>query len=153
MLILEEHIALAADRDRLILVHTPHLEDKLKGTKLTMDAIENRFDRVLLDVVDQDEDEESNALDALLPDVDEAAAAAIAVTYRLDLLNSADQVDDVRRGVSIAKNRILPDLDLTGSWTLDSDSDQLRALNFREERRTWQGSVQLRIDDRKTGKS
>ena len=104
----------------------------------------------LLDVVDQDEDEESNALDALLPDIDEAAAAEIAITYRLDLLNSADQVDDVRRGVLIAKNRILPDLDLTGSWTLDSDSNQLRALNFREERRTWQGGVQLRIDDRKT---
>ena len=39
--VLERHIAIAADRDELILVHTPHLEDKLKGTKLIVDAILN----------------------------------------------------------------------------------------------------------------
>ncbi|MBX2852982.1 MAG: TatD family hydrolase, partial [Phycisphaeraceae bacterium] len=37
--ILETQIDLAAQHDQLILVHTPHLEDKLKGTKLIMDAI------------------------------------------------------------------------------------------------------------------
>lgn len=37
--ILEEQIALAEKYDQLILVHTPHLEDKLKGTRLIMDAI------------------------------------------------------------------------------------------------------------------
>src|SRR5262249_8176493 len=37
--ILEEHIALAAKHRQLILVHTPHLEDKLKGTRLIIDAI------------------------------------------------------------------------------------------------------------------
>ena len=36
--ILEEHIALAQERDLPILVHTPHLEDKLKGDD--KDAIE-----------------------------------------------------------------------------------------------------------------
>ena len=30
--ILEEHLQLAADRNQLVLVHTPHLEDKRKGT-------------------------------------------------------------------------------------------------------------------------
>jgi len=39
--VLEWHIALAAERNELILVHTPHLEDKLKGTRLIMDAIIN----------------------------------------------------------------------------------------------------------------
>ena len=39
--ILEEHIEFAAEREQMILVHTPHLEDKLKGTRLIMDAIEN----------------------------------------------------------------------------------------------------------------
>ena len=34
--ILEEHIALAQERDLPILVHTPHLEDKLKGTRLRL---------------------------------------------------------------------------------------------------------------------
>lgn len=51
--VLERHIALAADRGELILVHTPHLEDKLKGTRLIMDAIRNepRIDpgRVVID--------------------------------------------------------------------------------------------------------
>ena len=39
--ILEEQIDLARRHDRLILVHTPHLEDKLKGTRLIMDALGN----------------------------------------------------------------------------------------------------------------
>ncbi|MFN3165677.1 MAG: TatD family hydrolase [Phycisphaeraceae bacterium] len=55
--ILEAHIDLAAEHDRLILVHTPHLEDKLKGTKLIMDAIRNHGSidpgRVLIDHVEE----------------------------------------------------------------------------------------------------
>ncbi len=55
--ILEEQIALAAEYDQLILVHTPHLEDKLKGTKLIMHAIKanGRIDpgRVLIDHVEE----------------------------------------------------------------------------------------------------
>jgi len=39
MLVLEKHIALAAEHDQLILAHTPHLEDKLKGTKLILDVL------------------------------------------------------------------------------------------------------------------
>ena len=37
--VLEKHIDLAARHDQLILVHTPHLEDKLKGTRLILDAL------------------------------------------------------------------------------------------------------------------
>lgn len=39
MTILEEHIDLAARHGTLILTHSPHLEDKLKGTRLIVDAI------------------------------------------------------------------------------------------------------------------
>ncbi len=57
MEILEEHLALAADHDQLVLVHTPHLEDKLKGTRLIIDAVRNngRIDpgRVLIDHVEE----------------------------------------------------------------------------------------------------
>jgi predicted metal-dependent TIM-barrel fold hydrolase len=53
LVILEEQIALASEYDQLILVHTPHLEDKLKGTRLIMDAISANSgidpDRVLID--------------------------------------------------------------------------------------------------------
>lgn len=55
--ILEEHVNLAAEHNQLILVHTPHLEDKLKGTRLIVDLIKNdsRIDpnRVLIDHVEE----------------------------------------------------------------------------------------------------
>ncbi len=51
--ILEEQIALAAQHNTLLLVHTPHLEDKLKGTLMILDAIERNGNidpgRVLID--------------------------------------------------------------------------------------------------------
>jgi predicted metal-dependent TIM-barrel fold hydrolase len=56
MVILEEHLALADRLDQLVLVHTPHLEDKLKGTLLIMDAVANAGispDRVLIDHVEE----------------------------------------------------------------------------------------------------
>src|SRR5207253_9530015 len=39
MKVLEMHVDLAARHNQMILVHTPHLEDKLKGTRLILDAI------------------------------------------------------------------------------------------------------------------
>ncbi len=39
MKVLEMHVDLAARTDSLILVHTPHLEDKLKGTRLILDVL------------------------------------------------------------------------------------------------------------------
>lgn len=55
--ILEEHLALAEAHGQLVLVHTPHLEDKLKGTRLIMDAIEANTSldpgRVLIDHVEE----------------------------------------------------------------------------------------------------
>lgn len=37
--VLEMHVDLAARTNELILVHTPHLEDKLKGTRLILDVL------------------------------------------------------------------------------------------------------------------
>jgi predicted metal-dependent TIM-barrel fold hydrolase len=55
--ILEEQIALAEQHDQLILVHTPHLEDKRKGTRLILDAIHANGNidpgRVLIDHVEE----------------------------------------------------------------------------------------------------
>jgi predicted metal-dependent TIM-barrel fold hydrolase len=51
------HVELAAQHDQLILVHTPHLEDKLKGTKLTLDVLRAhpgiRPERCLIDHVEE----------------------------------------------------------------------------------------------------
>ncbi len=55
--IFEEQLDLAVRHDRLVLVHTPHLEDKLKGTKIIIDAIkrDGRVEpgRVLIDHVEE----------------------------------------------------------------------------------------------------
>jgi predicted metal-dependent TIM-barrel fold hydrolase len=55
--VLEKHVDLAARLNQLILVHTPHLEDKLKGTRLIMDVIKNdrriRPERVIIDHVEE----------------------------------------------------------------------------------------------------
>ena len=39
MKVLEKHVDLAVKHNQLILVHTPHLEDKLKGTQLIIDVL------------------------------------------------------------------------------------------------------------------
>ncbi len=55
--VLEMHIDLAARHEQLILVHTPHLEDKHKGTRLTIDALRNhpaiKPERVIIDHVEE----------------------------------------------------------------------------------------------------
>jgi uncharacterized protein len=55
--IFEEHVNLAASLQQLILVHTPHLEDKRKGTRLIIDALKSdtRIDpaRVIIDHVEE----------------------------------------------------------------------------------------------------
>lgn len=104
----------------------------------------------LLDVLDQDADEVARTLDDLLPPVETGVAVEIAIKYRLDLLNDADRVDDARRGVLIAKNRILPDLDASGSVTLDTDPARLNSASYNTERATWRGLLAMRMDDRKT---
>ena len=57
MKVLEQHIDLAARHGQMILVHTPHLEDKLKGTRLIVDLLkgDSRIDRgrVIIDHVEE----------------------------------------------------------------------------------------------------
>jgi len=49
------------------------------------------------------------------PMVTPEEAVVTALTYRLDLQTSRDQVDDAKRGVLVARNAMLPDLNLTAS--------------------------------------
>jgi uncharacterized protein len=55
--VLEQHVELAASRSQMILVHTPHLEDKLKGTRLIIDVLKNdrriQPDRCIIDHVEE----------------------------------------------------------------------------------------------------
>src|SRR5215467_8595761 len=55
--VLEMHVDLAARHDQLILVHTPHLEDKLKGTRLILQVLRAdrriRPERCIIDHVEE----------------------------------------------------------------------------------------------------
>jgi len=54
--IFEEHVELAKKYDLPILIHTPHLEDKLKGTRLMLDSLKNANvdpSRVVIDHVEE----------------------------------------------------------------------------------------------------
>jgi predicted metal-dependent TIM-barrel fold hydrolase len=55
--IFEEHVQIALDHDLPVLIHTPHLEDKLKGTRLILDALASfsQLDRgkVIIDHVEE----------------------------------------------------------------------------------------------------
>ncbi len=55
--VFQRHVDLAARHEQLILIHTPHLEDKLKGTKLIVDTLkaDSRVspDRVIIDHVEE----------------------------------------------------------------------------------------------------
>ncbi len=57
MKVLEKHVNLAAECNQLILVHTPHLEDKFKGTRLIVDLIKSdkriQPGRVIIDHVEE----------------------------------------------------------------------------------------------------
>ena len=55
--VLEMHVDLAARHGQLVLVHTPHLEDKLKGTRLIRDVLKNepriKPERIIIDHVEE----------------------------------------------------------------------------------------------------
>ena len=55
--VFQEHVDLAMKTNELILIHTPHLEDKLKGTRMIVDMLKNdkrvRPERVCIDHVEE----------------------------------------------------------------------------------------------------
>ncbi|MFO0875535.1 MAG: TolC family protein [Phycisphaerales bacterium] len=65
------------------------------------------------------------------PQVAMDEAVAVGLAYRLDLQNERDQFEDARRRVDVARNRILPDLNLTGGVNVPTDpSIQRGGLQF-----------------------
>jgi len=57
------------------------------------------------------------------PDISMTEATEFALAYRLDLQNRRDQLDDSKRQVSIARNNLLPDLNLAAGVSLPTDGD------------------------------
>ncbi len=91
-----------------------------------------------IDVVD-------DGVDLFEPDVDHEEAIETALLYRLDLINTRDRIDDAKRAVVIAKNNFLPQFDISGSVTMNTDPNQKNSLSYNTERTLWQGFVELEV--------
>ena len=68
-----------------------------------------------------------------------------ALTYRLDLLNSRDAIDDAHRGVEVARNNFLPQFDFSGSVTMRSDPAEKNSTSYNTERTTWRGMLEMDV--------
>ena len=92
--------------------------------------------------------------DVAEPDVTLESSTAAALEYRLDLQTTRDRVVDARRGVANARNDLLPDLDVTGSVTLPTDSgDDYGGLAFDSSEAGYSAGLELslpldRMDER-----
>ncbi len=79
---------------------------------------------------------------------DESLALEVATRRRLDLLNARDQIDDARRGVQIARNALLPDLNWSSSLFFDTDPNHYNTGAFEWARANWRTEMILALNDR-----
>ncbi|MFH1748921.1 MAG: TolC family protein [Planctomycetota bacterium] len=97
--------------------------------------------------IDSIETEIANGMFPLLllpPAADqEERALQVAAESRLDLKTQEDRIDDARRGIAVAKNSLLPDLDLISTVTWETDPEHYRLGDFSFERTTWRSELIL----------
>ncbi|MBN1342571.1 MAG: TolC family protein [Phycisphaerae bacterium] len=91
-----------------------------------------------LDVADSE-------FDLKVPVVGEETLVEIAVANRLDLINERDAIDDARRGVKVAQNGLLPDLNLRGNVTWDTNPNEFNQYHYEYERTTWRAFMDLEL--------
>jgi outer membrane protein TolC len=98
-------------------------EDRLLGLRENYMLALDRFKLRL--GLDLDEPIEIEDLDIVMgvPEVTPESAARTAMLFRLDLQNRRDRLLDSTRGVKIAANQLLPDLNLSGGVTFPTDED------------------------------
>lgn len=70
--------------------------------------------------------DESAAFNLPIPELDMTESVRRGLSYRLDLQTSRDRLDDAYRGLSNARNDLLPDLDLSASMTAITDPNDDR---------------------------
>jgi outer membrane protein TolC len=145
-----------ADQDRLVAIN--RLVDAQEAYNTALDQFKIRLGMPTSVAVDvalppdpestvASETPEDEALNRALqmPDIAEEEANRIALKYRLDLINALDAIDDAARGVKIAENGLLPDLNLSGSVTMNTDPLSLGTLKYNTERTTWRGGIVLEL--------
>jgi len=80
-----------------------------------------------------------------MPAVSEGEAIRTALKYRLELLNAYDLIGDAERGVAIAENNLLPDLNATGSIAWATNSAYRRLFDYNTDRVTYKAGVTLEL--------
>jgi len=90
-----------------------------------------------------------------VPELDRAEGVSTAMRLRLDLQTVSDQVEDAARRARVARNRLLPELDLSGSLTLRTDPDRdVAGLDFEGREGTYSLGADLELPlDRKIEKA
>ena len=128
--IFEEQVDLAIKMDQLLWLHTPHLNDKLKGTKMMLDSLKNRSDikpeKVCFDHI------EEHTLDMVLE-----AGYWASMTIYPTTKNSPPRVVDIIEKYPGAKLMV----DASGDWG-PSDPATLHQAIF-EMRRRGHGEKEL----------
>jgi outer membrane protein TolC len=78
------------------------------------------------------------------PALEVTSATSLAWKLRLDLQTSSDQVADARRHVAVARNQLLPDLDVTADMRLNTDpTDRYAGLNLDPSHSTYSAGLVL----------
>lgn len=95
-------------------------QDALIGAQEAYTLALDRFKIRLGIPVETPIDIEPVRLELYDPDTTPAEAARTALLFRLDLQNERDRIDDARRDIAIARNQLLPDLDLSGFVSSDT---------------------------------
>lgn len=83
-----------------------------------------------------------SALNLPVPMLDMTESVRRALTFRLDLQNDRDEVDDARRGLENSRNALLPELNLAASMSIITDPDRdWGGLRFDADETDAEGSV------------
>jgi outer membrane protein TolC len=93
-------------------------ESSLVNAQQTYQSLLDQFKIVLGMPIEQPLGIEPVELSLHIPDDGADEAVAMALRYRLDLQTARDQIDDNRRQVQVAENRLLPDLSLFANGQL-----------------------------------
>lgn len=88
-----------------------------------------------------------DALEAAIrmPAISEEDAIRVALQYRLDLKNEFDKIGDAARGIAVAQNNLLPDLNANGRVVWNTDKNLRDLVNYNAERVDYQAGLVLGV--------
>jgi outer membrane protein TolC len=94
--------------------------------------------RIVLD------EQELEQLAILHPDISAQDAAKVALATRLDLQNLRNQLEDAKRGVALAANGLLPQVDVTANATISSKQETQSRFALPElDRYRWDAGLNI----------